>query len=432
MHSVVIDKPYEFVPPYHGRIWPRFLQQFIRWHLSKEYGIESIECSGLELLCQSLDAGHGVVLAPNHCRPSDPMVVSEMCRQAGVAPFTMASWHLFMNGRLQAFVLRRAGAFSVYREGMDRQALQAAIEILEKGKRPLVIFPEGVITRTNDRILAMMDGLSFIARSAAKKRAAADKQVVVHPVAIRYHFHGDIEKALHSTLDDIENRLSWRPKRNANLVARIYRVGEALLWLKEIEYFGGPQTGDMPSRLQRLIDGILVPIENEWLNGAACDDKTPVARVKQLRIAILRDMIEGNISDEDRARRWDQLADMYLVQQLGHYPPEYVRSNPTNERLLETIEKFEEDLTDACRIHRPMSVSARVGEAIPVSPKRVRGAVDDPVMSQLERQLHELLGIRSASGSPIHDGPMQDGAAVDSDKRSADASPAPAESEIES
>ena len=139
--------------------------------------------------------------------------------------------------------LRRMGAFSVYREGMDRQALQAGVDILAEAKRPLVIFPEGVITRTNDRLLALMDGVSFIARSSAKKRAAQTPpgQVVVHPVGIRYHFHGNIDEAIHQTLDDIEKALSWRPRRDPDRTQRIYRVGEALLWLKEIEYIGEPQ-----------------------------------------------------------------------------------------------------------------------------------------------------------------------------------------------
>ncbi len=391
MHPVVIDKPYQFVPPYRGRIWPRLLQRLVPRRLNQEYGIEKVECSGLQHLRRSIDAGHGIILAPNHCRPSDPLVISQLCREVGVAPYTMASWHLFMSGKVRAFILRRAGAFSVYREGMDRQALQAAVEIVQQAERPLVIFPEGVITRTNDRLIGLMEGLSFVARSAAKKRETGE--VIVHPVALRYHFHGDLDDALHAALDDIENRLAWRPKRDASLQSRIYRVGEALLWLKEIEYFGSPQTGDLDTRLKRLIDGILDPIEQEWLEGKPNSEKTTVGRVKQLRVAILRDMIEGNLPDQERARRWDQLADMYLAQQLGHYPPHYVRSNPTRERMLETVEKFEEDLTDFCRIYRPMSVSVEVGEAISVPAKRVRGVTEDPVTTQLDAQLRTMLGI---------------------------------------
>ena len=174
-------------------------------------------------------------------------------------------------------------------------------------------------------------------------------------------------------------------------MARIYRVGEALLWLKEIEYLGEPQHGEIFSRLHRLIDRILVPLEKEWLNGKT--EESTVARVKKLRTAILRDMISGEIDDDERTRRWNQLADMYLAQQLSHYAPAYVRSKPTDERMLETIEKFEEDLTDESRIHRPMSVTVEVGNPIEAAPKRVRVRGEDALMVDLDHELREMLGI---------------------------------------
>ena len=395
MHQVVLDEPYEFVPPYPGTWWPRFLQLFIRRKLRNEFNIDEVEFQNIDRIKQSIAAGHSVVLAPNHCRPSDPLVVNELCRIAGLQPQMMASWHVFKGSWLEAFVLRRVGGFSVYREGTDRQALNAAIDILVEGKRPLVIFPEGVITRTNDRLLAMMEGLSFMARSAAKKRAKAnpDAKVVVHPVALRYHFRGELEKSLNNALDDIEERLSWRPKQDGSLQERIVRVGSALLWLKEIEYLGEPQSGSIADRLKTLIDGILVPMETEWLGGEESDSgKTIVARVKALRIAILPDMIEGDLDEAETSRRWDQLAGMYMAQQLGHYPPDYIANGPTPERMLETVEKFEEDLTDVCRNHGPITAKVDVGEAIEVSPKRVRGGTD-PVMAQLEADMHRLLGL---------------------------------------
>ena len=161
MHPVVFDKPYSFISPYAGTWWPRFLQLFGRRKLRREYGIVDVRCRELRRLGDSLATGHGIMLAPNHCRPSDPLIVGELCRRVGTAPLLMASWHVFLESRWKAFLLRRAGAFSVYREGMDRQALQTAIDILHQAKRPLVIFPEGIITRTNDRLAALMEGPSW-------------------------------------------------------------------------------------------------------------------------------------------------------------------------------------------------------------------------------------------------------------------------------
>jgi len=41
--------------------------------------------------------------------------------------------------------------------------------------------------------------------------------------------------------------------------------------------------------------------------------------------------------------------------------------------MLETVERYEEDLTDKVQIHRPLHVAVEVGEAIEVNPARERG-----------------------------------------------------------
>ena len=122
MEALVFETPYQFVPPYEGRFWPTVLQQATRWYLRWQYGITEFECRGLDRLRAARAAGHSILLAPNHCRPCDAFVVSELARRAGTLPYVMGSWHLFMQGRFQSWVLRRAGVFSIYREGVDRAA----------------------------------------------------------------------------------------------------------------------------------------------------------------------------------------------------------------------------------------------------------------------------------------------------------------------
>jgi hypothetical protein len=304
----------------------------------------------------------------------------------------MASWHLFMQSWFQRFIIRRLGGFSIYREGMDRSALNMAVELLETTSRPLVVFPEGVVSRTNDRINALLEGTSFIARAAAKKRAKTTppSQLVIHPVAIRYHYAGDVRSTVEPVLTEIETRLSWRPQKHLSLEERIAKVGGALLTLKEIEHLGQPQTGTVVEKLQRLIDGLLIPIESEWLKGER--ESHVVGRVKKLRSLVLHDMVQGDLPETERERRWGQLANMYLAQQLSLYPPEYLASAPTPDRLLETVERLEEDLTDECRPHYPTQVTVTVGDAIAVKPERERGG-EDPVLTEIERQLKQMLGI---------------------------------------
>ena len=394
MQNIIIEKPYKFVPPWHGDLWPRFLRLFLEGYLERSHGVKSVEVLGCEHLKRSIDAGHGILITPNHSRPCDPMVLAHMWNAVGRSFYIMASAHLFMQSSLQTFLLRRAGVFSVYREGMDREALKCAVQILVDAKKPLVLFPEGVVSRTNNRINHLMDGTVFIARNAAKQRAALNPagKVVIHPVAIRYFFEGDIEKALVPVLENIERRFSWKPQAHKSLVDRIYKVGDALLTLKEIEYFEKPQTGDLKQRLTALIDHLLVPLETEWLKGKR--ENHVVARVKNLRTAILPEMVSGEINENERACRWQQLADIYLAQQLYFYPPEYFKPEATPEKLMETVERFEEDLTDQVTIHGPIRTVIQVGEAIEVSPVRERGVETDPVMlkirADLERMMEEL------------------------------------------
>lgn len=391
MQQIVFDEPYEFIPPYRRTIWSSLCRWILRGYLRRAEGIVTDEIRGLDRLQASVKAGHGIVLAPNHCRPSDPMAMGLITAEAGIHVYSMASWHVFKQSRLSSFMAHRLGAFSIYREGMDRAALNCAIDLLCEADRPLVIFPEGVISRTNDRLGVLMDGTAFIARSAARKRKKVDssKQVVIHPVILKYKFQGDIQEAVNSVLNDLETRLSWAPRSHEDPFARIRRVGRALLVLKEVELVGSPQRGTIYSRLERLIDHLLAPLEREWLEEPQAGHV--IGRVKRLRSAIIPDMIGNSITNEERERRWKQLADCYLAQQLSLYPPDYVRHDTPPERLLETVERFEEDLNDVARIHPKWKIYMDIGEPIVVPPRAEKTPEGDSVMVALERQMNEQL-----------------------------------------
>jgi 1-acyl-sn-glycerol-3-phosphate acyltransferase len=386
MQAVVIDKPYTFIPPRLSRFWIWVARRILPRQLRKDYGVTNVECVGAEKLQASLAAGHGVMLVGNHTRPCDPMILDALA-QVVDRPFnTIASWHVFMTSRLQRFLLPRIGGFSVYREGMDRESLKCAIKTVADGKSPLVIFAEGIITRCNDRLVNFMEGPSFMARAAAKQRP--EGKVVIHPVFIRYFFEGDLAKSVLPVIEEIEQRLSWQPQVQLPLRDRIKKAGAALLALKELEYLGEVQAGSFAERLQRLIDRLLTPLEDQW--AARRHDGDTMARVKRLRSAILPDMVSGELAEVDRALRWRHLADVYLVQQLHCYPGDYIET-PTPERLLETVERYDEDLTDVARAHPPIRAIITVGDAIEVSATRDRSQENDPITLQVRQQMEALL-----------------------------------------
>ncbi len=396
MHNIFIEKPYEFVPAMKAS-WPQRIYTGCGLHkitLRRREGVVRHEVRNAERLRESIDAGHGVLLTPNHPRLADPVVMHNVAIAAKTPLYLMASWHLFNQGPLVRFIIRMMGAFSVNREGMDRASIDHAIKILQTAERPLVIFPEGTTSRTNDTLMAMMDGPSFIARTAAKRRAKEGQgsgKVVVHPVALRYIFEGDVDKACDGALTDIEARLSWSPQRDLPLIDRIVKVGDALLKIKELQYrCPVPADAILRDRQTNMVNHLLHPLEEEWLGSAGSDEGIQI-RIKNLRVKIFPDMIGDELSLEERKRRWEHLERTYLAQQIDCYPGEYITEHPSTDRILETVEKLEDDFTEKCRVHGNFKAIAEVGPAIEVSTKRDKSATTDPLMASIRASLESML-----------------------------------------
>ena len=152
----------------------------------------------------------------------------------------------------------------------------------------------------------------------------------------------------------------------------------------------------MPFRLAALREDILQPLEKQWLGARAASaaDDTVIMRVKNLRKALLPDLVENRLSPEDRSERWRQIDALGVAEQTFHFPPDYLGENPTPERLIETVERYEEAFGNPKpTIHRPLHLSMTVGPAIAVDPARDKRAATDPLMQELAASLRRLLGI---------------------------------------
>ena len=403
MQKIIFEKPYKFIPPHRGNILPSLVQalRITDHYLAKHEGVESYEIRDIDRLKETMRGGAGVLLAPNHCRYADPLAMGWVAREIGSLVYAMASWHLFNQSWLQSLSIRLLGAFSVYREGLDRQSLDTAIEVLAEARRPLIVFPEGAVFRTNDLLQPLLDGVAFLARSAARKRQKHDGgQIVLHPVAIKYLYRGDVCAAVKPVLQEIEHRLTWADQTSSNLLERIGKIALALLALKEIEYFGRARGGTVEQRQARLLDHLLGPLERKWLGATQHDHLIP--RIKQLRIKIVPNLTSSSTTPQEREQLWRDLSAIYLAQQVASYPPNYLREPTTVTRVLETVERFEEDLTDRTRVHRGLHCVIQIGEPIAVSPDKPPRDQEDPVMLQLRTQLQAMLELLAAEAAPFH------------------------------
>ena len=400
--SVVFDRPYEFIPPHRGDLWPSFIQAFriVDRYLKQKEGVVGYECRGMHHLRASLDRGDGIMLAPNHCRYADPLVLGWPARELGTHVYAMASWHLFNKGKFDSFAIQKMGGFSINREGTDRQSLETAIAILANAERPLILFPEGTTNRTNDVLKPLLDGVLFIARSAARRRAKADDgQVVMHPVAIKYLCEVDFTDWANRQLSCIEERLGWQTPIDRSLLQRTIRLAEGLLSLKEVEHIGETKCGELPERRDHLISHLLTQAERRL--AIQPQDEEVRARVRTIRSDVVTRFFTTEDPAEQARLRYD-VAAAELAQELMSYPDCYLQGEQvTDTRIIETIQRMQESLFGRADTSIPLRAVIQCDEPIVVPAKKAPRGEGDPLMSQLQTRLSSMLAALSEEARTI-------------------------------
>ena len=103
-----------------------------------------------------------VIVAPTHRSNLDSVILSGVGDRRMRA---LAKESLFSN-RVFAWLIAALGAFPVRRGGADREAMRAAVAILEAGEQ-MIVFPEGS-RQVGPAVVGVFDGTSYLAsRSGA-------------------------------------------------------------------------------------------------------------------------------------------------------------------------------------------------------------------------------------------------------------------------
>ncbi|MEK6259286.1 MAG: lysophospholipid acyltransferase family protein [Planctomycetota bacterium] len=374
--------------PWFARAW----FPMIRREMRNKANIQRVDLHGLEHLRAAIASGAGVLVTPNHSFHYDSYVLSHAAHEVARPFHVMAAWQVFQAATpLERFIMRRSGVFSIDRESADLGAFKRAVEILRSHQCPLVIFPEGDIYHTNDRVRPFREGAAAIALSAAKR---ADRPTVVIPAAIKCRYVTDPTPGLLDLMCRLEESLHWRPHTHLSLPERIYRFAEGLLALKELEYLGHHQSGTVQSRTAALI-GQLID-EQEQRHTIEKRTGTVPERVKELRrhhIERLDGQNDPLLPDDERRRLERDMEDLFFVIQLYSYPGDYVAEKPSIERIAETLDKFEEDVLDATypKPRGTRHATVRFGEPIPLANERASRDATAALTTQLEQRVQGLL-----------------------------------------
>src|SRR5262245_45524710 len=147
MHRLLLPQiPFRWWPaklsPFWVRCW-RPLRHIMQRRVEK---IRHIEVRGLEHLRGAIDAGHGVLITPNHNTYADPFLLLDASDRVGRPFYFMTAWQVFGTANsLKRMVLQQHGCFSVDRDGADLRAFREAVDSLQRRPHPLVGLPEGGI-----------------------------------------------------------------------------------------------------------------------------------------------------------------------------------------------------------------------------------------------------------------------------------------------
>ena len=243
----------------------------------------------------------------------------------------------------------------------------------------------------------MQDGVAFIARLAQKKEA---RPLVIHPVAIKYWFTEDPTPAIETRLASLERRCHCHPKMGQSFVERLKWIGNALLTVKEMEVFGGPQSGELEERQVSLANHICSNFEVRYFG------KSKIAGIME-RLRLLRNHIVKQFTETPKnTPEWFellyQIEDLAFVQQLFSHSWRYIDEWPSLERISETLMRLEEDLYDEEKPLAKMGVIIEFGEPIAVSDymsKKLRGD-NDPLTLEIARRTQAMLDSLVQQGPP--------------------------------
>lgn len=201
-----------------------------------------------------------VILCPNHPSLLDADVVFGLSKILN-EEFNYLAAHVLFYGHkgMNAFFLQHMGCYPVKRGVPDFHAFRTTINVLLRGKRKLVIFPEGEVSHDSDSLMTLEPGAAQIALAALEdlQEIKPGSTIYVVPLAIKYFYRRDITNALSKSLQKLEEEFGFYGIKE-DFPSRIRNVTEALIGRLEIRYDCIPQRKmSLAERIQNLRIAIL-------------------------------------------------------------------------------------------------------------------------------------------------------------------------------
>lgn len=399
----------DFRPPLDSALVIGALRLFRKpYLLAHKMNNAEVEISGDGLSRFKQLAGKRCMICPNHSHRHDPEVMFILSCLAGeefnfIAAREVFDWDNGFNG----WLLQHLGCYSVVRGAADRESFKMTKRLLVDGKKKLVLFPEGEISRTNDVLLPLESGaaqLSFMALDELHK-TKPDEQLFILPVAIKYTYKRDLTDLLTELTANIEQRLGLNNSSESSLYKRVRAASEVVLKTLEEQYqYKSADGADLNTRIMGLKGHILKSMAD------TLQVELPAAGSHLDHVRILRNTLDDHVyldeeklpdyqkklHDEKSAKIKVFYADLDRVVRFIAIYDGYLSPPITQERMINVLELLENEVFGEVKIKGARKVIITIGQPIDLLKeyaeyKKSKKPVIEKVRSQMSDQLFQML-----------------------------------------
>jgi 1-acyl-sn-glycerol-3-phosphate acyltransferase len=346
-----------FIPEKPSPLFIKGAQEVVRAQLASQNHLH-LDDNDLAIL-DSIPAGSGVILAPNHADETDPRLCLELSRRSGKRFISMCNREAFdeLFG-LAGFVLQRLGHFSVERGAHDVEAKEHAVKVVARGEDALVIFPEGEIFYLNEIVQPFHGGAVDIGMQALIDRRKADPNwsAYIVPMAIKYHYPEAIDTLLERRVTRMESHLLI-PHSKEPLPDRLHAIQKKLIERQARNHHiktDGDSNTDLLEQIVATEKAIIDEVE-ERHKDLSTYQKRIIDESWQLEAELRNNIAKAKDSAVKKAYEKD-LEALKEVAQLASWQPHYYQADSSPDRLAEALLKLERELY---RIHRPKQLARR-------------------------------------------------------------------------
>jgi hypothetical protein len=346
-----------FIPAKPSRWLLWLTQSLLRFDLARQNTVH-IQDQDLDIL-RRLPQSMGLIMTPNHADETDPRLCLDLSRRSKRRFILMCNREAFdeIYG-LAGLGLQGIGYFSVERGGHDTAAKRYAIDIVNQGEDVLVIFPEGEIFYLNESLQPFHSGAIDIGMQSIieRRQTQPDWTAYILPVAIKYRYAEPIKDILERRVTKMEHTLKQDLSKYA-LRQRLSLIQSKLLTREEKAYHIAPDANRLAKltvRIQHARQTILEQVEDKNPDSINSQSRT-IDQAWQLS-AHLREKLGHKLTTAEEKELKAELAALSEVAQLVSWQPQYVESNPSEDRMAEMVLKLERELY---RVKRPRQLAKR-------------------------------------------------------------------------